>query len=195
LKKNHAELKKYKSDFNIEQIGRFRFYSGIIVGLIFSLILDQFFRNLIQMSDVLGAMSSGYWKTPFSEKPTFYYSFFWSLFSISLAFCFTSYLWTSKPNLKTRRETRMNRIAQTNSLFIFGLIFLSVSRLLQFYIEFHYIDYEIKEEVGILLFMLPIFIFAFNWIYISRIYKSAKPFLISILIFVIYGIILSGIKT
>jgi uncharacterized membrane protein len=188
-------LKKYKSDFNIEQIGRFRFYSGLIIGLIFSLILNQFFLNLIQLSDVLSAMSKGYWETPFSEKTTFYYSFFWSLFSISLAFSFTSYLWTSKPTLKNRRETRMNRIAQTNSLFIFGLIFLSISRLLQFYIEFHYVDYEIKEEVGNLLFILPIFIFAFNWIYVSRIYKSTKPFLISLLIFVIYGLILSGIKT
>ena len=188
-------MKKFKSNFNVEEIGRFRFYSGIIVGLIFSLTLDQFFRNLIQMSDVLVAISNGYWKTPFSEKPIFYYSYFWSLFSISLAFCFTSYLWTSKPNLKTRRETRMNRITQLNSLFIFGLIFLSVSRLLQLHIEFHHINYEIKEEVGILLYVFPIFIFAFNWIYILRIYKSTKPFLISILIFIIYGLILSGVKT
>ena len=165
------------------------------MGLIFSLILNQFFLNLIQISDVLTAMTNGYWKTPFSEKPDFYYSFFWSLFSISLGFSFTSYLWTSKPTLKNRRETRMNRIAQTNSLFIFGLIFLSISRILQFYIEFHYVDYEIKEEVGILLFMVPVFIYVYSWIFILRIYKSTKPFLISLIIFVIYGLILSGIKT
>lgn len=188
-------MKKYKSDFDIEQIERFRFYSGLFIGLVFSLVLNQFFLNLIQMSGVLSVMFRGYCYASFSEKPTFYYSFFWSLFSISIAFSFTSYLWTSKPTLKSRRETRINRIAQTNSLFIFGLIFLSVSRLLQFYIEFYYVDYEIKEEVGILLFILPIFIFVYNWIYISRIYKSTKPFLISLLIFVIYGLILSGIET
>jgi len=51
------------------------------------------------MSDVLTAMTNGYWKTPFSEEPNFYYSFFWSLLSISLAFSFTIYLWTSKPIL------------------------------------------------------------------------------------------------
>jgi len=147
------------------------------------------------MSDVLSAMTNGQWKTPFSEKPDFYYSFFWSLFSISLGFSFTSYLWTSKPTLKNRRETRINRIAQTNSFFIFGLIFLSVSRLLQFYIEFHYVDYEIKEEVGNLIYMVPIFIYLYNWTFISRIYKSTKPFLVSLIIFVIYGLILSGIKT
>jgi hypothetical protein len=188
-------LKNYKSVFNIEQIGHFRFYSGVIVGLIFSLILNKFFLNLIQMSDVLAAMTHGYWKTPFSEKPDFYYSIFWSLFSISLGFSFTIYLWTSKPTLNNRRKTRINRIAQANSLFIFGLIFLSISRILQFYIGFHYVDYEIKEEVGILLYIVPVFIFVYNWIFIVRIYKSTKPFLISLIIFVIYGLILSGVKT
>ena len=147
------------------------------------------------MSDVLSAMTIGHWKTPVSEDPDFYYSLFWSLFSVSLGFSFTSYLWTSKPNLKNRRETRTNRIAQTNSLFIFGLIFFSVARLLQFYIEFHYeVDYKIKEEVGYFLFIVPLFIYFYNWNYILRIYKSTKPFLISIIVFLIYGLILSGIK-
>jgi len=188
-------LKKHKSEFNIEEIGRFRFFSGIIVGLVFGLVLNQFFLHLIKMSDVLSAMTIGYWKTPISKDPDFYYSFFWSLFSISLAFSFTSYLWTSKPYLKNRRETRINRIAHTNSIFIFGLIFLSVSRLLQFYIEFHYeVDYKIKEELGYLLFMVPFFIYFYNWNFILRIYKSTKPFLISIIVFVIYGLILSKIK-
>lgn len=195
LEKHNAELKNYKPEFSIEQIGYFRFYSGVIIGLIFSLILNQFFLNLIQMSDFLTAMTNGYLKTPISEKLDFYYSFFWSLFSISLGFCFTGYLWTSKPTLNNRRETRINRIAQTNSLFVFGLIFLSISRILQFYIEFHYVDFEIKEEVGILLYMVPVFIFVYNWIFMARIYKSTKPFLISLVIFVIYGLILSGIKT
>jgi hypothetical protein len=187
-------LKKHKSDFNVEQIGCFRFYSGLIIGFIFSLVLNQFFLSIIQISDSLVLATDSYSKIPIDSKPTFYYSFFWSLFSISLAFSFTVYLWTCKPILNTRRETRLNRIAQTNSLFIFALIFLSVSRLLQFYIGFHYVDFEIKEEVGILLFMIPIFIFAYNWVYISKIYKATKSFMISILIFVIYGLVLSGIK-
>ena len=188
-------MKRIKSEFNVEQIGRFRFYSGIILGLVFGLILNEFFLNIIQMSDVLSAMSKGYYEQPFSEKPNFYYSFFWSLFSISLGFCFTSYLWTSKPILNNRRETRMNRYAQTNSLFVFGLIFLSISRLIQFYIEFHYVDYGVQKDVGFYLYLVPVFVFAYNWIYISRIYKSTKPFIISFIIFVIYALILSGIKT
>lgn len=180
-------MKKYKSNFSINQIGLFRFYSGITIGIILSFLLDYFFLGLIKLSDLMIAMSKGYREIPFSEKLTFYYSLFWSLLSISLAFSFTIYLWTSKPVLKNRRETRINRIAQANSFFIFGVIFLSVSRLIQFYIEFHDVNYEIKEEVGVLLFMLP-------WSFISKVYQSTKPFLISLIIFIIYGLILSGIK-
>lgn len=188
-------MKKYKSSFSIQRIGFFRFYAGITIAAVLSFLLDHFFLGLIKLSDVIAAMPNEYWKKPFFEKPSFYYSFFWSLLSISLAFSFTIYLWTSKPILKSRRETRINRIAQANSFFIFGIIFLCGSRLLQFYVEFHNVDYKIKDEIGSLLFMLPIFIFAYNWTFISKIYKSKKTFLISLIIFIIYGLILSVIKT
>ena len=188
-------MKKRKSEFNIERIGRFRFYCGIVLGPIFGLVLNQFFLKLIQLSDVISELLKANWENPFGKNPDFFYSFFWSLFSVSLGFCFTIYLWTSKPLLNNRRETRMNRIAQANSLFIFGVIFLSVFRLLQLYFGFHYLGNEIKEEFGVLIFMVPIFIYSYNWVFISRIYKSTKPFLISFIIFVVYGLILSGIKT
>lgn len=184
-------MKKNKSDFTIEQIGRFRFFSGIIVGLIFSITLYVFFLNLIKVKDVLEAMNNGYYKTPFSEHPDFYHSFFWSLFSISLGFCFTIYLWTSKPTLKNRRETRINRIAHLNSLFVFGFIFLCAFRLLELYMAFHFVDLEIKDYLGNLLFIVPVFIYVYNWLFILRIYKSIKSFLISLLLFVIFGLILS----
>jgi uncharacterized membrane protein len=187
-------LNRHKSHFHIEQIGYFRFYTGIGVGVLFSLILDQFFLNLIKMSDVLVAMNNGYYNTPLNEKPDFYYSYFWSLFSISLGFSLTSYLWTSKPVLTNKRETRINRLAHANSLFLFGFVFFSISRLLQFYIEFHYIDYEIKSEVGILLFMVPFFIFSYCWNFISRIYRATETFFLSLLLFIVYGLILTGIK-
>lgn len=187
-------MKKSKSDFTIEQIGRFRFFSGVIVGLIFSITLYFFFLNLIKVKDVLEAMTNGYYKTPFSENPDFYHSFFWSLFSLSLGFCFTSYQWTSKPTLLSWRETRINRTAHLNSLFVFGFVFLCAFRLLEIYMAFHFVDFVIKNYLGSLLFIVPVFIFVYNWLFILRIYKSIKPFLISLLLFVFFGFILSMIK-
>lgn len=184
-------MRKIKPDFNVEQIGSFRFYSGILVGLIFSFILNLFFLNIINMSDVMAALAYGSWEISLSQKSDFYYSFFWSLFSISIGFSFTIYLWTGKPLLKTPRQTRINRIANTHAYFIFGLIFFSISRLLQLYIQFHNVEYSVKEEFGLLLFLVPLFIWLFHWTFISRIYKATKPLRISLVMFIIYGLILT----
>lgn len=187
-------MKPIKSNFTIQQIGPFRFYSGLIVGLLFSLTLYLFFQYFIQISNVLATTTSSYWPTAVKEESSFYASFFWSLLSISIAFSFTSYLWTSKPILSNRRETRINRLAQMNALFIFALIFFMVNRILQLYIQFHIVDFQFKEEFGALLFLAPLFIFTYNWMFIARIYKSTKPFLISMIAFILYGLLLTVIK-
>ena len=184
-------MRKIKPDFNVKQIGSFRFYSGILVGLIFSFILNLFFLNIINMSDVMAAWAYGSWETSLIQKSDFYYSFFWSLFSISIGFSFTTYLWSGNPFLKTPRQTRINRIANTHAYFIFGLVLFSISRLLQLYIEFHNVEYSVKEEFGMLLFLVPLFIWLFHWTFISRIYKAIKPMGISLLLFIIYGVILA----
>ena len=184
-------MRKLKPGFNVEQIGAFRFYSGIVVGLIFSFLLNLFFLNIIQMSEVLAALAKGSWDNPFSREPDFYYSFFWSLFSISIGFSFTTYLWTGKPFLVNKRQTRINRIAHTYAYFIFGLILFCISRLLQFYIEFQHVKFSLKEELGVLLFLVPLFIFLFHWTFIARIYKATKTFGLAMLLFIIYGFLLS----
>tara|TARA_B110000208_G_C11375874_1_gene286764 strand:- start:88 stop:282 length:195 start_codon:yes stop_codon:yes gene_type:complete len=54
---------------------------------------------------------------------------------------------------------------------------------------------NLKEYFGFLAFLLPLFIFLYNWALISKIYQSKKILLISLLIFGILGLALSGIRT
>ena len=184
-------MNKLKLNFSIKRIGLFRFYTGIGVGLFFSWILRLFFLYLIRMSDVLAVLSSGYWHTDPFKPISFYSSFFWSLFSISLAFCLTTYIWTNSRRLDNFRMTRLNRIGNVNSLFIFFFVLFCCSRVLQSYIQFNNLDLNLQDELGWLPYLLPVFLFLYNWNYLIRIYKSKKPFLLSILLFIIYGLILS----
>ncbi|MDB9836462.1 bacteriocin fulvocin C-related protein [Flavobacteriaceae bacterium] len=89
-------MKKYKSDFNIEQIGRFRFYSGIVVGIGYSIILTFLFQMLSKTNNVTIALNDGNWNNLINSKLDFYYTSFFGFLSVSLGFCFTTYLWLSK---------------------------------------------------------------------------------------------------
>lgn len=196
LVKEHKTL-NIKKDFKIEQIGRFRFYSGIIVGIQYSIILTFLFQMLSKANNITIALNDGNWNNLLNSKLDFYYTLFFGLLSVSLGFCFTTYLWMSKPKTEKRNETRKLRFAQTNSIFIFGVIMLVLTRFFSIYMGFNYDGFylDLKEYFGLIAFLLPLFIFLYCWTLISKIYKSKKVILISLMIVGILGLILSGIRT
>ena len=190
-------MKKYKSDFTLEQIGQFRFYSGVIVGIGYSIILTFLFQILIKANNITIALNKGNWENLLNAQLSFYSSLFFALLSVSLAFCFTTYLWTSKPYFAKRNRTRDLRIAQTNSIFMFGVIFLVLTRFFTIYLGFNYdgFNLDLKGYLGFSAFLIPLFIFLYCWSLISKVYKSKRALLISMLIFFILGLSLSVIKT
>ena len=192
-----AELKKYKSEFNINQIGHFRFYSGIIVVIGYSIVLAFLFQMLSKTNNIVIAMNDGNWNNLINSKLDFYYMFFFGLLAVSLGFCFTTYLWTSKLFSDKRNETRKLRITQTNSIFRFGVIMLVLKRFFTIYMGFNYdgFNLDLKKYLGLLAFLLPISIFLYCWFLISKIYRSKKIILFSLLIFGILGLTLGGIRT
>ena len=190
-------MKKYKADFNIDRIGRFRFFSGIVIGITYSIILTFLFQMFVKTNNVVIAMNDGNWDNLINSKLDFYFTLFFGLLSVSLGFCFTTYLWTSKPNSENRNENRKLRNTQTNSIFMFGVIMLVLTRFFTIYMGFNYdgIYLDLKEYFGLLAFLLPLSIFLYCWSLISKIYQSKKILLISLLIFGILGMALSGIRT
>ncbi len=81
-------------------------------------------------------------------------------------------------------------MAQTNAIWIlFGTLFF----LLRLFWFFAGVDLTIEKDFAYLGFMIPIFIYLYCWNLISDIYKSKKPFLVTSLIIIIVGVMLSGI--
>ena len=122
------------------------------------------------------------------EIPVYYYILI-GFASVGFSFCFTTYLWMSKPFATNRRKTLKLRMAQINPIWIFFGTLMFLLRMFWFLAS---IELTIEKDFPILGFMIPIFIYLFCWNLISDIYKSKKAFLISSLIFTISGIILSG---
>ena len=185
-------MKKFKSELTISEIGKFRFYSGLVIGFGYSIILNFLFHLLTKINRAVSIIYRGIWSDPLRSDQDFYYSVLIGFLSISLAFCFTTYLWMSKPNKLTRKETRSVRYAQANSLFIFGIIMLFLIRLFTIWIAFDFdeIYIDIKAEYGYLTFLLPTFILLFNWGNIAKVYRIRRFFIISLSIIILFGLLL-----
>lgn len=186
-------MKKIKSKFNILKIGKFRFYSGLLIGIIYSYLINLLLNLLVKSKDITYALSDGNWSKFLNSEVNFYYSFLISLLSANIAFCFTTYIWMSKIYIKNKREKLKIRYSQTNAIFTFGLIFLILIRFYQIYFQFNFSGFSLnlKDEYGVCLYFLPAFIFMNNWNNISRIYRARKSFFISFIIILVYGLILS----
>ena len=121
---------------------------------------------------------------------TLYYYILIGFASVAFSFCFTTYLWMSKPFATNRRKTLKLRMAQINSIWISFGVLMFLLRMFWFLTS---AEVTIEKDFPILGFMIPVFIYLYCWNLISDIYKSKKTFLISSLIFIISGIVLSGI--
>jgi hypothetical protein len=195
-------LKDLKVEFTISEIGSFRFYFGILTGISYGLTLNFLFQLLIKYNNVLISINSENWNNLLVFELSNHYSIITGFLSASLGFCFTSYLWLSKPIGNNLRKKSKKRYAQANSMFVFGLIFMILSRFYYFNIGFvemtlfnNAFSFNTKEYFGIAFFLLPIFIYFFNWSLISNVFRTKKIILISHVIFVIFGFALSVIKT
>lgn len=184
-----------KLKLSIDRIGKYRFYLGIAIGALTGLILNflikYFSKSYIYILLSLSAQKS----IDFNFSLSSYNEFFVSLISSSLGFCFVAYLWSSKI-IKGRKVNYKYRLSQYNSLFVFGLILFVFSRfvLIYFTLPFDSYNFELEKDYGYLPFIIPLYIFTYNWSFILISYKSSKFFYLSLLGVIIFGLILSQIK-
>lgn len=190
LTKQYAELKKLKSDFTINEIGKFRFYSGIAIGIGFSLVFNILFRVILKMCNVGEVIADLSWSNYYSYEFSIYYLTLIGFASVGFSFCFTTYLWMSKPFASIRKKTIRLRMAQINPIWILFGTLLFLLRMFWFLAG---VDLTIEKDFAYLGFIIPIFIYVYCWNLISDIYKSKEPFFMTSLIIIILGFILSGI--
>lgn len=181
-------MKNLKSDFTINEIGKFQFYSGIVIGVGFSLIFNTLLRQISKISNFGNIIIELSWDKVLDYELSYYYLILIGFTSVSFAFCFTTYLWMSKPFAKIKRKTLKLRFAQVNSIWVLFVTLIFLTRMIWFAGG---TEISIEKDFPYLGFMIPIFLYMYCWNLISNIYKSKKPFIITSLILIISGFILS----
>ena len=183
-------MKNLKSDFTINEIGKFRFYSGIVIGIGYCIIFNSLLRISLKLCNIGDNIEAMNWLNIINYEFSSYYLTLIGFASVGFSFCFTTYLWMSKPFATDRKKTIRLRMAQINPIWI---LFGTLMFLLRLFWFFAGIELTIEKDFTYLGFMIPIFIYLYCWNLISDIYKTKKSFIFTSLIFIIIGFILSGI--
>ena len=187
-------MRKLKPILTVKTIGTLRFYLGILLGIIYGFLVNLWFSLIDKAFFIIHYIKSDFNILNIDFSVNYYNSFLVALTSSTLGFCFTMYFWTSKTFYENRRITFRNRITQTNSIFIFMLILFVFTKYISFYgaLIYNNISVDLRVNYGYLPFVLALFIFLFNWVSISRNYKSRKIMLFSGILVFVFGTVLAN---
>ncbi|ASV30108.1 hypothetical protein [Maribacter cobaltidurans] len=190
-------MQKLKPLLSIKEIGPLRFYSGIVVGIGYGILTNLWFRlsdkAILVLSDLRNRNAILVTDLTFD----LYNSLLITLTCATLGFCFTMFIWSSKPLYGARKRTLKMRVSHANSIFQCMLILFVFTKFLTFDTSLKYDGFgiDLKESFGYFPFALPLSIFLYNWLTISRIYKTGKYLLLSGLFTIIFGVIMLIINT
>lgn len=166
-------MNKFKSHLKISTIGNFRFYSGILVGILYSIVFNYLFRLITRFANIgeyyIISAKMNVWRNIVDYEFSEFYLLLISASSVGFGFCYTTYLWTSKTKLKSRKLTSINRKAHYNSLFVLYMPLLFFTRMIMFFVA---IDLTIEKDIGYVAFLLPLFTYFYSWSLVSIMYKT-----------------------
>ncbi len=174
-----------KPELSISTLSKKRFWVGVMIGLLSSFVLSYFFnytreslRGITFMHDPL----------ILSAKDFRYYDMFFAGLATSLGFGVATVYWLIGRNSKIKKRY-FQIYAIANTLFVAFFVLVGITRfgtvlLMMLYSVAGYDNhFDMLNEYWLLLILLPVYVFFFNWIVIRLLFKSSKWMLISILLY------------
>lgn len=176
-----------KPKISIDNLGKRKFWTGIIIGVGFSFVVSYFFnysREALRSITFIG--------DPFilTEKEFRIYDLFFAAFSTSLGFGFTIIYWLKGRN-KNIKKRYLKTYTIANSWFITFVALMIVARFGSILpiITYNLYGYDnhldILQEFGFMLILIPIYVFLAQWNSIRLIFKTENWILISIVFYCI----------
>ena len=185
---NQIQMIIFKPSFTINEIGKKQFYLGLIIGLGYSIIFNYLLRLITLFANFSLSRKNPYFINLENYDISQFMLNLIGISSVCFGFTFTTYIWLSKLNLGNKKLNIRKRYGQANSLFIIFTCFLFLIRLWNFFIQN---PISLEKDFGLYCYLLPIFIFLYNWNLINRIYKVQKMILVIVPLIIIIGKLLS----
>ncbi len=176
-----------KPEISIDNLGKRRFWTGIVIGVGFSFVLSYFInysREALRFITFIG--------DPFilSEKEFRLYDLFFAAFSTSLGFGFTIIYWLNGRNPIIKKRY-LQTFTISNAWFITFVALMVVTRfgavlpLTVYHLSGYDNDLDFLKEFRLLLILIPIYVFFAQWNTIRLIFKTKNWILLSIIFYCI----------
>ncbi len=167
-----------RQKISIQEIGIFKFWSGLLVGISASVILSLFFNYGRESLRVFTTLRADL--LIISDSAFQFYNYFFASFATTLGLCFCIAIWFAGSKNLSRRKQLFQRLSLTYPLLIFGMAIMFVVRLgsLFTFLPLGLDGYEnhlnLIEQTGFILFLLPVNIFLIAWFQTRLVYKTGK---------------------
>lgn len=175
-----------KQKISIQNIGKQRFWLGIVLGVFSAVILSLGFNYFRELSRFFTAISADL--LIFEEFEIQFYDYFFSSLATVLGLSISISIWMSNNNHIRRKDKIYKQLSRANIFFTFWVLLMMVAR-------FGFIvtlilhgtsgfdnQLNLLEEYWLLLVLLPMVVFAQNWFIVRLIYRSSTWILLSFLI-------------
>lgn len=185
---NNIKFKKEK--ISIQNIGKKRFWFGIISGLISATTIALIFNRIREIIRLLTSLYQDL--LFFEENELIFFNYFFVSLATVLGLSITIWVWMGNPINKRKKHNLFKQQARTYTLSFFWLVMFLLAQLSCLFIYFsvsevngYDLPINLYTENKLIFILIPIVIFIQNWFIVRRIYKTKKWIFKSLFISVI----------
>lgn len=174
-----------KEKISIHNIGRQRFWIGVVAGLIAAISISLFFNQSRESLRLLTSMSADL--LILKENELLFFNYFFSFLSTVLGLSITIWIWMLNKKHNRKKDRIYKKLSVTNTLLIFWIIMMIISRFGSILpiVLFGFPGYDnhlkLYDEYWILFVLIPIVVFMQSWFTVRLVYQSGKWIFLSFL--------------
>lgn len=174
-----------KEKISIQNIGRQRFWIGVVAGLISAISISLFFNHSREVLRLLTTMSADL--LILEENELLFFNYFFSFLSSVLGLSITIWIWMQNKQHNRKKDRIYKQLSRTNSLLIFWVILMIISRFGSILpiVLFGRPGYDnhlnLFDEYWILFVLIPIVLFMQSWFTVRLVYQAGRWILLSFL--------------
>ncbi|MFC4873641.1 hypothetical protein [Negadavirga shengliensis] len=174
-----------KEKISIQNIGRQRFWIGIVAGLISAISISLFFNHSRESLRLLTSMSADL--LILKNNELLFFNYFFSFLSTVLGLSITIWIWMQNKKQNRRKDRIYKNLSVTNVILIFWVILMIISRfgsilpIVLFGTPGYDNHLNLYEEFWILFVLIPIVVFMQSWFTVRLVYQAGRWIFLSFL--------------
>ncbi|AWW29567.1 hypothetical protein DN752_05175 [Echinicola strongylocentroti] len=174
-----------KEKISIKNIGRQRFWIGVVAGLISAISISLFFNHSREVLRLFTGMSTDL--LILKENELLFFNYFFSLLSSVLGLSITIWLWLQNKKHNRKKDRIYKQLSVTNTILIFWFILMIISRfgsilpIVLFGTPGYDNHLNLYEEYWILFVLIPIVVFTQSWFAVRLVYQAGRWIFLSFL--------------